>query len=224
MSFEVETPAQIVTPATSLPTDCAPVTATNTAISAAPAVETAPVTSYANVVLPGDFPDPTIAKIGDTYWASATSAEWGPVFPLFKSTNLVDWQLVSHVFPNSSSLPEWTEANFWAPEIFHENGKTYVYYTARKKGGPLAIGVASADDPAGPYTDHGPLVAQRYGSIDGFPMRDEKGDLYLVWKEDGNAYKKPTRFGRSASTPRTPSWWVRKWSCSAMMLRGRAAW
>ena len=192
MSFEVETPAQIVTPATSLPTDCAPVTATNTAISAAPAVETAPVTSYANVVLPGDFPDPTIAKIGDTYWASATSAEWGPVFPLFKSTNLVDWQLVSHVFPTTDSLPEWTEANFWAPEIFHENGKTYVYYTARKKGGPLAIGVASADDPAGPYTDHGPLVAQRYGSIDGFPMRDEKGDLYLVWKEDGNAYKKPT--------------------------------
>ncbi|WP_245326262.1 family 43 glycosylhydrolase [Hymenobacter wooponensis] len=193
MSLTVETQAYLQAPTTSTP--CAAASeATNTAVHLAPPVASQPLTSYANIVLPGDFPDPTIAQIGDTYWASATSAEWGPVFPLFKSTNLVDWELVSHVFPTTESLPEWAGTNFWAPEIFHENGKTYLYYTARQKGkkGRLAIGVASADSPEGPYTDHGFLVAQRYGSIDGFPMRDEHGKLYLVWKEDGNAYKKPT--------------------------------
>ncbi|GAA4393126.1 family 43 glycosylhydrolase [Hymenobacter koreensis] len=152
-------------------------------------VAPAPV-RYDRLVLPGDFPDPTIAKIGDTYWASATSAEWGAVFPLFKSDDLINWELVSHVFPGR--LPDWCDSNFWAPEIFHEGGKTYIYYTARKKGGVLSVAVASADSPEGPYTDHGPLVGERAGSIDGFPIRDEHGVLHLVWKNDGNSRGKET--------------------------------
>jgi beta-xylosidase len=67
-----------------------------------------------------------------------------------------------------------------------------MYYTARQKGGVLAVAVASADHPAGPYTDHGPLVAQAVGSIDGFAMPDENGDLYLIWKEDGNSCHQDT--------------------------------
>lgn len=145
---------------------------------------------YDHVVLPGDFPDPTVIKIGDTYWASATSAEWGAVFPLFTSKNLLDWELVGHVFPEK--VPEWAGSNFWAPEFYQENGRTYVYYTARQKGGVLCVAVASADHPAGPYHDHGPLVGQAAGSIDGFAMPDEHGDLYLIWKEDGNSCHQDT--------------------------------
>ncbi|GAB2790940.1 beta-xylosidase [Hymenobacter luteus] len=149
-----------------------------------------PALPIVNPVLAGDFPDPSITKVGDTYWASATSSNWGPAFPLLKSTNLTDWELVGHVFPNE--LPDWADYYFWAPELSEENGKIYVYYTAHKKGGNLAVGVAVADNPAGPYRDLGPLVAQKDGSIDGFPMRDEKGELYLIWKEDGNSVGQPT--------------------------------
>ncbi|HEX8330271.1 MAG TPA: family 43 glycosylhydrolase [Hymenobacter sp.] len=148
-------------------------------------------TTYDHVVLPGDFPDPTITKIGDTYWASATSAEWGAIFPIFSSKNLLDWELVGHVFPDKQ--PDWASSNFWAPEFHYENGRTYMYYTARsKKGGMLCVAVASADHPAGPYRDHGPLVGQEAGSIDGFAMPDENGDLYLIWKEDGNSCHQDT--------------------------------
>ncbi|UOQ97709.1 family 43 glycosylhydrolase [Hymenobacter sp. 5317J-9] len=158
----------------------------------APAPQTIPArTAYDHVVLPGDFPDPTITKIGDTYWASATSAEWGAIFPLFSSKNLLDWELVGHVFPDRQ--PDWASSNFWAPEFHHENGRTYMYYTARsKQGGMLCVAVASADRPEGPYRDHGPLVGQEAGSIDGFAMPDENGDLYLVWKEDGNSCQQDT--------------------------------
>lgn len=38
----------------------------------------------------------------------------------------------------------------------------------------------------------GPLVAQEPGSIDAFAARDEKGKLYLIWKEDGNSMGLPT--------------------------------
>ncbi|GAB3243912.1 family 43 glycosylhydrolase [Hymenobacter seoulensis] len=149
-----------------------------------------PALSIVNPVLPGDFPDPSITKVGDTYWATATSSNWGPVFPLLKSTNLTDWVLAGHVFPNE--LPAWADYYFWAPEISQEGNKTYIYYTAHQKGGNLAVGIASADNPAGPYRDHGPLVGQEVGSIDGFPMRDEQGQLYLIWKEDGNSRNLPT--------------------------------
>ncbi|TDN39964.1 glycoside hydrolase [Hymenobacter sp. UV11] len=145
----------------------------------------------ANPVLAGDYPDPSVTQVGNTYWATATSSNWGPTFPLLKSTNLQHWTLVGHVFPGAR--PAWADYYFWAPEINHDqNGKTYVFYTAHQRGGNLAVGVASADHPEGPYRDHGPLVGQPDGSIDGFPMRDEKGQPYLIWKEDGNSVQKPT--------------------------------
>lgn len=140
-------------------------------------------------VLPGDHPDPSVVKIGDRYWATATTSNWGPVFPLLVSSDLVHWQMQGHVF---DQLPEWADYYFWAPEITYENGKVYVYYSAHKKGGNLCVGVASADRPEGPYTDHGPLICEEAGSIDAFPMRDEMGTLYLIWKEDGNSVGKPT--------------------------------
>lgn len=154
----------------------------------APAVR--PAAAIANPVLPGDYPDPSVVKIGDTYWATATTSDWGPVFPLLHSTNLQDWTLAGHVFPQGH--PAWADHYFWAPEISQEGQKTYIFYAAHKKGGNLAVGVASADRPEGPYRDHGPLVGQPDGSIDAFPVRDEKGKLYLVWKEDGNSIGQPT--------------------------------
>ena len=157
---------------------------------AAAATATSAPALFANPVLPGDFPDPSVVKVGGTYWASATSSNWGPAFPLLKSKNLTGWELVGHVFPDK--LPDWADYYFWAPEITQEGNKTYVFYTAHQKGGNLTVAVASADRPEGPYRDHGPLVGQPAGSIDGFPMRDENGQLYLVWKEDGNSINQPT--------------------------------
>lgn len=145
-----------------------------------------------NPVLPGDHPDPTVIKIGDTYWASATSNEWAPLFPIYKSTDLVNWELVSYAF---ADLPSWARNNFWAPELAYdeEQDKVYLYYTARDKStGRLAVAVASAPSPEGPYTDHGSLVSQELGSIDAFEVKDDDGKVYLLWKEDGNSKGQPT--------------------------------
>lgn len=141
------------------------------------------------LVLPGDNPDPSVVKIGDTYWASATTSNWAPVYPLFRSKDLVNWKQEGTIFKEP---PAWADYYFWAPEITYEKGKVYVYYTAHKKDGNLCVAVASADKPEGPYTDHGPLICQEVGSIDAFPMRDENGKLHIIWKEDANSVGKPT--------------------------------
>src|SRR6476646_9562816 len=66
------------------------------------------------LVLPGDHPDPSVIKIGDTFWASATTSNWAPAFPLLYSKDLIHWQSSGAVFPK---LPEWADYYFWAPEI-----------------------------------------------------------------------------------------------------------
>lgn len=144
---------------------------------------------YSNPVMAGDFPDPSVIRVGKEYWATATSSEWGPQFPLLVSRDLVNWEVVGSVF---SKRPEWSVANYWAPEIAEHKGRYFIYYVGRKKGGPLAVAAATAEKPGGPYTDHGVMVAQPPGSIDAVPFDDEKGERYLIWKEDGNSRKLPT--------------------------------
>jgi xylan 1,4-beta-xylosidase len=144
--------------------------------------------TYSNPVMAGDFPDPSVLRVGKDYWATATSSEWSPQFPILHSRDLVNWEVVGSVFPNR---PAWATGNFWAPEITKYNGLYYVYYVGRKKDGPLSVAVAIADQPQGPYKDYGPMVSQPDGSIDPFFCKDEHGDPYLIWKEDGNSKRRP---------------------------------
>jgi xylan 1,4-beta-xylosidase len=145
--------------------------------------------AYGNPVLRGDYPDPSVIRVGRDYWATATTSQWAPIFPLLHSTDLVNWRLTGSVF---QSPPSWSAGSYWAPEISQDAGRFFVYYTARRKNGPLCVAVADAAAPQGPYTDRGPLVCQDVGSIDAATVTDENGRRYLVWKEDGNSQKRPT--------------------------------
>ena len=145
--------------------------------------------TWTNPVIPGDHPDPSIIRVGQHFWAAATSSEWSPQFPLFHSTDLVHWLPAGAIFHEQ---PRWADGAFWAPELVHDRGRTVVYYVGRKRGGALCVAVASATKPGGPWTDHGPIVCDALGSIDPCFARDEHGDPFLIWKEDGNSQRKPT--------------------------------
>lgn len=137
--------------------------------------------TYTNPVIPGDLADPTVIRLGDTYYASGTSSEWAPHYPIFVSNDLVNWEMTGHVFQEK---PEWTTASFWAPELYYHQNKTYLYYTARNQEGVSYIGVATADQPEGPYADHGLVVEWGTEAIDAFVLEDE-GELYISWKAYG---------------------------------------
>ena len=131
-------------------------------------------TYFTNPVIRGDVADPSIIRIDDTYYATGTSSEWAPYYPVFTSKDLVNWKQTGHVFEQQ---PEWTKSSFWAPEWYYHNGKVYVYYTARKKSNSTSyIGVATSDSPTGKFKDHGPIVEFGTEAIDAFILED-KGDL-----------------------------------------------
>lgn len=132
--------------------------------------------------IPGDFADPSIIRSGNTYYAIGTSSEWAPHFPIFKSTNLSDWQQTGFVFDQA---PAWTKASFWAPEYYFHKGTYYVYYTARRKSdGVSCIGVATSKFPDRDFTDHGIIIAYGKEAIDAFVYNDN-GQLYISWKAYG---------------------------------------
>lgn len=141
-----------------------------------------PVNTYRNPVIAGDFADPSVIRVGDTYYAAGTSSEWGPAYPIYTSKNLVDWEYLGPVF---AELPSWTMGSYWAPELFYRNGTFFVYYTARRKSDKQSfIGVASTKDIKKGFTDHGLLLEWTKEAIDGFVVED-KGKLFFTWKAYG---------------------------------------
>jgi beta-xylosidase len=106
------------------------------------------------------------------------------------SKDLANWKVAGAVF---DTPPAWTDGNYWAPEIQTMDGTFYVYYSAKdKKTGRMCVASATSKTPMGPYEDHGTLICEDVGSIDAMAVRDDSGQRYLFWKEDGNSQKKPT--------------------------------
>ncbi|MCD8194295.1 MAG: family 43 glycosylhydrolase, partial [Tannerellaceae bacterium] len=104
-----------------------------------------------------------------------------PFYPLYKSTDLVNWTQQGHIFEEQ---PEWTFTSFWAPELFYYNDKIYAYYTARNKENVSYIGVAVAEDTTMNFVDYGPVVEWGTEAIDAFILEDN-GELYISWKAYG---------------------------------------
>lgn len=131
-------------------------------------------------VIPGDHPDPTIVRADDgSFYASSTSGSWAPIFPIFHSTDLVNWQQVGSIFP---AAPHRTFGNYWAPELTQWSGRFLAFYSASRPHGRPCIGVAAATDPAGPWTDEGRALCWPKGVIDPYPFTDADGSRWLLFK------------------------------------------
>src|SRR4051812_39376991 len=72
--------------------------------------------SYRNPVLLGEFPDPSVIRVGQDYYATATETGWEPIFSIAHSTDLIHWRVVGAVFENP---PAWSSSSYWAPELVH---------------------------------------------------------------------------------------------------------
>ncbi len=144
--------------------------------------QTNPPALYRNPVIAGDFADPSVIRVGDTFYAAGTSSEWAPAYPVYRSADLVNWQYVGPVFKQQ---PAWTVGSYWAPELYYRDGTFYVYYTARRKSDRRSyIGVATSRDPESGFTDHGCLLEWTTEAIDAFIIEDA-GKRYITWKAYG---------------------------------------
>jgi len=145
---------------------------------------------FTNPVEPSNFPDPGAVEVNGTYYAYATNGG-GSNVQAMRSTDLVHWTGLPDALP---TLPSWAlTGRTWAPDVLQTSaGRDVLYYTAwSRASNRQAVGVATATNPAGPFTPSGaaPLVNQAAlgGSIDPSVFTDADGTHYLLWKNDGNA-------------------------------------
>ncbi len=94
---------------------------------------------------PVPFGDPFIMLYENTYYAYGTNAADG--IEVYISDNLTEWKRP----PGDNNLAlhkndVWADRWFWAPEVYHVNGKFYMYYSADEH-----ICVATSDSPLGPF-------------------------------------------------------------------------
>lgn len=138
---------------------------------------------YKNPVIKGDFPDPTIIRVGNTYYAAGTSFDFAPNYPIYESKDLINWKQIGAVFQEP---PQWASDDFWAPELYFEDGTFYVYYTTKRKDNRVAcIGVATTKDIRQGFTDHGIIIEWGEEAIDAFVFKDDDGKRYICWKAYG---------------------------------------
>jgi Glycosyl hydrolases family 43 len=132
-------------------------------------------------VYPFDFPDPSITRVGDTYYAYATNGPLGNV-QLATSTDLRHWTVIGDALP---ILPAWADpGNVWAPSVVSLADKFVMYYSPRTKGGNQCISVAVASSPLGPFVDNSlaPFECTSGYALDPKPFVDGQGQAWLVWK------------------------------------------
>lgn len=140
---------------------------------------------YRNPVLSESLPDPTVIKASDD-WFYLYATEDIRNTPIYKSKNLYDWEFIGTAFTKETRPDFEPKGGLWAPDINYINGKYVLYYSMSVWGGEwtCGIGVASADYPQGPFTDHGKLFRSNeievQNSIDPFYM-EENGRYYLFW-------------------------------------------
>lgn len=74
----------------------------------------------------------------------------------------------------------WAGSQMWAPDAAEKDGRYFLYFPAKDKQQVFRIGVATADNPAGPFTALPTPIAGSF-SIDPAVFRDDDGSSYMYF-------------------------------------------
>jgi xylan 1,4-beta-xylosidase len=87
---------------------------------------------YENPVIKGFYPDPSVCKVGDTYYLVCSSFQYFPGVPLFESKDLINWKQIGHCLTRKSQIQLEkinSSGGVFAPTIRHNNGRFYMTTT-----------------------------------------------------------------------------------------------
>lgn len=74
----------------------------------------------------------------------------------------------------------WANRQMWAPDAAEKDGKYYFFFPAKDKDDIFRIGVATADNPEGPFTPEEEPIEGSY-SIDPAVYKDTDGEYYMYF-------------------------------------------
>jgi len=124
-----------------------------------------------NPIKSGNY-EASVLKVGNIYYMLTNNISAHSRVPIYKSTDLQNWELQTYVF-NSENYPTWARNSsdghdaIYHPKMYFINGSYVVYFSAFNSVSTVAVGVAKAGSPTGPFTDLGkPLLAEEGKKMD----------------------------------------------------------
>ena len=147
-------------------------------------------TALANPVFNKDFPDPTVIRFNNNYYAYATQGDvegktWN--IQIASSPDLQHWT------PERDALPQkplWADStqDFWAPHVLYDGDlkKFVLFYSGESDDAATGkcLGVAFADSATGPFIDKGTPLRCGEGFVNIDPMAfidPQSGKKFLYW-------------------------------------------
>lgn len=129
---------------------------------------------FANPIVPGFYPDPSVCQANGKYYLVCSSFEFYPGIPIFESPDLIHWTQIGHCLttPAQTKLTNVAPSRgIWAPTIRWHDGLFYVATVNMDGGGNFFV---TAPDPRGPWSS--PIYV---------PMKSIDPSLFF---EDGRVY------------------------------------
>lgn len=170
------------------------------------------MSTVANPILPGCYPDPTICRVGDTFYLVTSTFEYLPGLPVLRSTDLVSWEQIGHVVDRPGQLDYAgiaSSGGLYAPTLRHHDGVFYLVCTLvdqknADRGGNFLM---TATDPAGPWSD--PVWLGVAGI-----------DPSIFFDDDGRAWVHGTRLVAEPEWYHQTEVWLRELDLGRMELVG----
>ncbi len=147
--------------------------------------------TFKNPVLPGDFSDPDVIRVGGDYYFITSTLQFSPGMAVLHSKDLVNWQYISHCVADLTQLgPElnWDRMNrynrgIYAGAIRFHDGKFRVFFTTMDEG----VFLTTATNAAGPWSP-ATRIWDKQGFDDPCPFWDDDGQAYLLLSTPGKQW------------------------------------
>ena len=129
-------------------------------------------------IMPGFYPDPSIVRVGDTFYVANSTFEYAPGVPIHSSKDLLNWKLEGHALPTAHHMGidgMKDSQGIFAPTIRFHDGKFFMITTLLDGNWQLLV---TAEHPAGPWSE--PLRIDLFG-IDPDLFWDDHGDCHMTY-------------------------------------------
>ncbi|WP_297086584.1 family 43 glycosylhydrolase [uncultured Draconibacterium sp.] len=110
--------------------------------------------TFTNPIVPGFHSNPSICRVGDTYYMTHPTLEYFPALPIMRSEDLMNWEKIGHAIHrvDQMNFPDGLDNSLgiFAPSIRHHNGIFYVVCTCVGCKGNFIVPAINSE---GPWSD-----------------------------------------------------------------------
>ena len=143
-----------------------------------------------SLILKGFHPDPSVIRVGSTFYVASSTFEWFPGVVIHESEDLINWKFTTYVLDSEEALPLRGVLNgggVWAPCLSYDGEYYYLVFSITRTFDEFTQDtdnyITRAADIHGPWSEP---VYLNSGGFDASLFHDQNGQKYLlnmIWYE-----------------------------------------